>query len=378
MERQLFAAEQSPPENSLLSPAEQAAEASTNKGGGKARKNAGAGAGDQFPKSPSLSPAEKPITIEAWVTTTKPNGVVACMGGNALGFALTIEQGKPTFLLRIDGKLTSIAGTKRIVGGWHHLVGVLDKDGSMRLYVDGKRVAEGKSTSGLLPRVPANAFSIGQNVGSTVGDYQSPNALTGIVDELRLYFVAVGDEQVARRFEDNSEMSGEPHLVLTFDDESFRDLSLFNNNGTPGNNVTFVEAKFGRGAKFSGGNAGDNQAAGTSLVKPKWAADVPIYVRAMALCGDLLFMAGPPDIIDEEQTFKQIAERDAGVQKLLAEQDQVILGKSGGQLLVVNAQSGEVVHRLELKTLPAWDGMALANEKVFMTTLDGKVLCLGK
>jgi hypothetical protein len=300
------------------------------------------------------------------------------MGGNTLGFALTIDQGKPSFLVRADKVLTTISGNKRIVGGWHHLVGVLDKDGSMRLYLDGKRVAEGKSEKGILPRVPANAFSIGQNVGSTVGDYQSPNTLTGIVDELRLYFDVVSDEQVAKRYEDNSEMLNEPHLVLTFDDESFRDLSLFNNNGTPSSNVTFVEGKIGRGAKFNGAGGGDNQAAGTSLVKPKWASDVPIYVRAMALSGDLLFMAGPPDIIDEEQTFKQIAGRDASVEKLLAEQDQVILGKSGGQMMVVNAQTGQVLHKLDLDSPPAWDGMALADEQVYLTTLDGKVLCFGK
>lgn len=379
MERQLFAAEQSPPENSLSSADDQAvAGNASNKVGSAGKKNASSGAGDQFPKSPSLNPAGKPISIEAWVTTTKPNGVVASMGGSSLGFALTIDQGKPCFLLRVDGKLTTVAGPKRIVGGWHHLVGVLDSDASMRLYVDGARVAEGKSDNGLIPRVPANAFSIGQNTGSTVGEYQSPNSLTGIIDELRLYFTAASDEQVAKRFAGESEIGDAPHLVLTFDDESFRDLSPFNNNGTPGSGIAFVDAKYGRGAKFSAANVAENQPAGTSLVKPKWAADVPIYVRALALCGDLLFMAGPPDIIDEEQTFKQIAERDAGVQKLLDEQDRVILGQGGGQLLVVNAQSGEVVHKLELKTLPAWDGMALAHEKVFMTTLDGKVLCLGK
>ncbi len=370
MERQLFAAEQSPPE--ISKPGNAEGNAAAGIAGNKA-------AGDQFPKSPSLNPADKPITLEAWVTTTNPNGVIACMGGNKLGFALTLKQGRPEFLMRVDGELATVAGPKRIVGGWHHLVGVLDKDSTMRLYVDGKRVAEGKSTKGLLPRVPANAFSVGLNTGSTVGDYEAPNALTGIIDEVRLYFSAASDESVAKRFEDGTELGEDPHLVLTFDDESFRDLSLFNNNGTPGNGVTFADGKVGRGAKFSGAKAvGENQAPGMSLVKPKWASDVPIYVRAMALSGDLLFMAGPPDIIDEEKTFKQIAERDKSVQKLLAEQDEAILGRFGGQLMVVNTQTGAVVHQMDLKSTPAWDGMALADEMVFMTTLDGKVLCLGK
>lgn len=78
----------------------------------------------------------------------------------------------------------------------------------------------------------------------------------------------------------------------------------------------------------------------------------------MALSGDLLFMAGPPDIIDEEKTFKQIADRDKSVQKLLAEQDEAI-GRFGGQLMVVNTQSGAVVHQMDLKSHAGlgWDGL---------------------
>ncbi|MFO0941782.1 MAG: hypothetical protein U0930_13585 [Pirellulales bacterium] len=294
-----------------------------------------------------------------------------------VGFALIVEQGKPKFLMRWKRELSTVDGLSELWGmasfGWSNGCGRQHE-----VNVDGKLVSEGKSTKGLIPKVPANALSVGLNAGSTVGDYQAPFALTGIVDEVRLYFEAASADRIKQRFEDGSEVGENPHLVLTFDDESFRDLSLFNNNGTPGEGVSFVEGKVGMAAKFSGAKSGENQSPGTSLVKPKWANDVPIYVRAMALSGDLLFMAGPPDIIDEEKTFKQIAERDTQVQKLLAEQDDAILGRFGGQLLVVNAQSGQVVHKLELPTTPAWDGMALANERVYMTTLDGKVVCFGK
>ena len=84
------------------------------------------------------------------------------------------------------------------------------------------------------------------------------------------------------------------------------------------------------------------------------------------------------DIIDEESTFKQLSEKDPKVQELLREQDFALLGRDGGQLLAVNADTGEIDHRIELRTLPAWDGLAGANGRLFLSTLDGKVVCYGE
>jgi hypothetical protein len=98
----------------------------------------------------------------------------------------------------------------------------------------------------------------------------------------------------------------------------------------------------------------------------------------MVLSGDNLFIAGPPDLIDEEATFQKLSEKDAAVQALLATQDAAIGGAQGGQLLAVNAETGEVRHTIELDTLPAWDGLAAAHGRLFLTTLDGRVLCFGE
>jgi hypothetical protein len=46
-------------------------------------------------------------------------------------------------------------------------------------------------------------------------------------------------------------------------------------------------------------------------------------------------------------------------------------------LLSVNIDSGEVENRLKLDTLPAWDALAGANGKLFLSTLDGSVMCFG-
>jgi hypothetical protein len=128
----------------------------------------------------------------------------------------------------------------------------------------------------------------------------------------------------------------------------------------------------------AGAAAGRDGQQGNTLVKPKWTQDVPIYVRGMVLGGQKLFVVGPPDIIDEESTFQKLTEKDPEVQKLLDLQDQVIEGKDGGLLLAVNIDTGEVDHRLQTESLPTWDGLSGANNRLFMTTLDGRVICFGE
>jgi hypothetical protein len=114
-----------------------------------------------------------------------------------------------------------------------------------------------------------------------------------------------------------------------------------------------------------------------SLIEPRWNVDVPIYVRAMVLSGSRLFIAGPPDLIDEESTFRQLSEKDAAVEKLLAAQAEAIDGRQGGRLLAVNADTGELERSVELDGLPSWDGLSAARGQLLLTTLDGRVLCFG-
>jgi outer membrane protein assembly factor BamB len=384
MEHQLFKADPNPPEI----PADF--------GKGQNANAAAASSFAQFQKSTSLNPTGKPITIEAWVTATKPNGVIVARGGPAEGFALILDEGTPTFLVRSESKLTAVKGLNRIVGGWHHVVGVLAENKQMRLFVDGQRVGEA-TASGLLTKDPAQGMEIGADAASAVGEYETPNSFAGIIDEVRFYLNSTDDEAIAERFKNGSELGNDPRLVVTFDDGTARDFSTYRNNGTLEGGAV-VEGKIGKAIRFTAKKAAGKNAVATkdgparktasekegsekpsnSLVKPKWANDVPIYVRAMVLAGDKLFIAGPLDIIDEEATFKQLSEKDEGVQQLLADQDNALEGKVSGLLLAINCDSGLVEHQIELGTLPAWDGMAGANGKLYLSTIDGRLMCFGK
>jgi outer membrane protein assembly factor BamB len=394
LEHQLYAADPNPPE---VKPENTAADSKGGKKGGKKKgqeaakaastapaNNAPRGMYASFPVSPNSDPSNKPLTMEAWISSTQMQGVIVARGGSAEGFSLALENGKPKFMVRATNDLSSIVGPKSIVGGWHHVAAVLGDDKSMKLYVDGEVVASGKATS-LLTKNPANGMEIGSDEGSTVGEPSSTVGFTGLIDEFRLYHLAANDTQIAERFKSGAEVSSEAVLAVSFDDGTARDHSTSRNNGTVEGGKQ-VEGKVGNAIQFSasiaaqvaaaGGNAANQQ--GNSNVKPKWTQDVPIYVRGMVLGGQKLFIVGPPDIIDEESTFQKLTEKDPEVQRLLDEQDRVLDGDKGGILLAVNIDTGEVEHQLPIASLPTWDGLSGANNQIFLTTLDGRVICFGE
>ena len=98
----------------------------------------------------------------------------------------------------------------------------------------------------------------------------------------------------------------------------------------------------------------------------------------MVLSANKLFVVGPPDVIDEEKTFQGLTEKDEEVQRMLAEQDRILDGQAGARLLTINIDSGEIENSVELDNLPAWDGLAGANGRLYLSTRDGQVVALGE
>ena len=97
----------------------------------------------------------------------------------------------------------------------------------------------------------------------------------------------------------------------------------------------------------------------------------------MTKAGTTLFVAGPPDLVDEEQSFRLLVGGAKKVQKTLARQDAALKGAEGGILLAVSTTDGKTIGRIQLDALPTWDGMAAARGRLYLSTTDGRVLCLG-
>jgi hypothetical protein len=114
-----------------------------------------------------------------------------------------------------------------------------------------------------------------------------------------------------------------------------------------------------------------------SALNFKWKVDKPdIQVRALVLADKTLFIAGPPDVVDEEAAF--FALDDEEVLAKLAEQSELLNGKDGARLWAVSAKSGKKLAELKLDSLPVWDGMIAADGKLYLATMDGAVACFAE
>jgi len=108
----------------------------------------------------------------------------------------------------------------------------------------------------------------------------------------------------------------------------------------------------------------------------KWERTVPMLVRAMVLTDKTLFVAGPRDVVDEGPA-RRITSAFSEVQRdLHAQQVEIWDGKEGALLWSVSAVDGEKLAEYELDSLPAFDGMAAAGGRLYISTSDGEVLCL--
>jgi len=109
--------------------------------------------------------------------------------------------------------------------------------------------------------------------------------------------------------------------------------------------------------------------------KYDWTRNIPIFVKAMVLADDTLFVAGPPSIFDEKEEWKQIYEHTA--QAKFARQAEMLQGSQGSLLWAVSAVSGEKLCEHTLQSIPVWDGMAAAYGCLYLPMENGTLICVG-
>ncbi len=105
-----------------------------------------------------------------------------------------------------------------------------------------------------------------------------------------------------------------------------------------------------------------------------WSQEPSLQVRAMVLAAETLFVAGPPDLVDEQQAFRH--PDDAGFLAKLADQAQALEGRKGATLCALSASHGKKLAEYPLESPPTWDGLAAAGAGLYLSTTGGEVVCL--
>jgi len=129
-------------------------------------------------KAPNV--AKRAFSFSASVTPAG-DGVLLAQGGTAHGWAIYVKGGALHFATRHNGKLTVIASEAKLPGQPFKLEGSLAKNGSVKLSLDSKPIAEGK-TPGAMSSMPVDGLQVGSDTGGAVGEYQAPFAYGGKVE----------------------------------------------------------------------------------------------------------------------------------------------------------------------------------------------------
>ncbi|MBI5774158.1 MAG: LamG domain-containing protein, partial [Verrucomicrobia bacterium] len=399
MEHQLFSASKEAPnvEVDKASTAGGGAKKAAKNAAKNAKKSAAAPAVAASPNvrfdSTKLDIAKKPLTVEAWIMPDGKDGIIATHGGGRLGWALALQDGRPGFSIKTGAGSVTAEAQRPLDEGWHHLAGVLTEGKQLRLFVDGQPAAEVKAPD-LIDSNPALGLQLGAGGTSLVSTYGKSAPYTGMLDQFAVFGRALGENEIIEHANSAAAIKTAKGamLVATFDNGNARDESGNGANGVlsgveTGKGKVAAALWFRKGATSTapsalaastpGAAAPAGRAAG-SFVQHNWSHPVPIFLRSMAMGGKTIFMSGPPDMIDEEYAFERMAQKDPAILEQLKEQDEALDGKRGASLWAVSTETGKMGSELKLKSPPVWDGMSVAQGRLYVSTVDGKVLCFGK
>jgi len=106
----------------------------------------------------------------------------------------------------------------------------------------------------------------------------------------------------------------------------------------------------------------------------RWKSDAPLRPKAIVKTRNVLFVAGPEDLLDEEIVFQEL--HLGKNQRLLQKQNEALTSRKGGKLLAVSVRDGSTEQMFDLESPPVWDGMAAAYGKLYVCCRDGSVIAL--
>ncbi len=95
-----------------------------------------------------------------------------------------------------------------------------------------------------------------------------------------------------------------------------------------------------------------------NVLKLQWSADLPLVARAMVRTGGTIWVAGLPSASGSE--FQGTLPSLSGP----------------GVLAAFSASDGQACGKSPLASPPVWDGMAVAQHALYLSTLEGKLLCM--
>jgi arylsulfatase len=140
--------------------------------------------GDHLAREKAPAVAGRGFTLTAkFDTQAATDGVLVAQGGSNHGYALFLDRGKLTFLIRAGGRATQVVTEQAVPPGTHTAVARLGADGTLALALDGKPAISGKAP-GPLTTMPTDGLDVGSDTGGLVGSYSAANYFGGAIESV--------------------------------------------------------------------------------------------------------------------------------------------------------------------------------------------------
>lgn len=137
--------------------------------------------------------------------------------------------------------------------------------------------------------------------------------------------------------------------LIVHDEEAAYFVRMFDSLRGLDPNVYFTPGKKGYLLFATDGETGEQT----------WQRRIRVRVNAMVVTDDLLFVAGPPDVVDPKDPLASFE------------------GRKGGVLSACSKSDGETVWERKLPALPVFNGLVAANGRLHVAMQDGSVACFG-
>jgi arylsulfatase A-like enzyme len=139
--------------------------------------------GDELPSNAAPQFVGRPIHIAATISEPAGDGVIVAQGGSVVGFSLYVKGGQICFCVREEREPTIIRAD--LPAGPFQVVADLGPKGEMKLAINDKEVASG-TARGLLEHMPVDGLQVGRDKAGAVGDYKSPFAYKGKIEQVKI------------------------------------------------------------------------------------------------------------------------------------------------------------------------------------------------
>jgi hypothetical protein len=131
-------------------------------------------------------------------------------------------------------------------------------------------------------------------------------------------------------------------------------------------------------AEVAGKQSKNRSRKATTGVVRNWQADVPVCVEGLVLTGNTLFMSGSPRI-ERSRVLERLARQNVDrydADPIFRDAQDTITGAKGGVLYAVCKDDGRELMQIDLPSIPVFDGLIAADERLYISMRDGSVICL--